>query len=389
MKSITPLPPFCLCVLVLLAVLATAQEKSTQDKAAQTPPAQPPTPLVSPEVHVDGTVTFRFRDPNAAKVEVWGDWGQTAPAPMRKDDEGVWSATTPALAPDYYSYGFTADGVDVSDPSNHQLIPNLLFSLNILHVPGPLSLPWEVNDVPHGVIHHHFYRSAVAQDDRDYYVYTPPNYDSAAKKSYPVLYLLHGYSADARSWTAGGYANVILDNLIAQGKAKPMIVVMPLGYGPMTVVGAWNNKELRYANFQKFSETLLAEVMPRVEREYRTIKDRNARAIAGFSMGASESLLTGLNHLDKFSWIGSFSGVRGMPEEFQKDFPFLDAGANEQLHLLWISCGTEDYRLALSRNLREWLKTKGVKITEIETPGSHTMRVGRRNLAEFAQLLFR
>jgi hypothetical protein len=223
-KSITHLLQSCLSALLLLGVLTTAQ-----DKAAQTAPAQPPAPLVSPEVHADGSVTFRFRDPNAAKVEVWGDWGQTAVAPMRKDDQGVWSVTIPTLTPDYYLYSFTADGVDVSDPSNHELTPNLLFSLNILHVPGSLSLPWEVNDVPHGVIHHHFYRSAVAQDDRDYYVYTPPNYDSAAKKSYPVLYLLHGYSFDARSWSAEGHANVILDNLIAQGKAKPMLVVMPLG----------------------------------------------------------------------------------------------------------------------------------------------------------------
>lgn len=384
MKSITHLLQSCLSTLLLLGVLTTAQ-----DKTAQTPPAQPPAPLVSPEVHADGTVTFRFRDPNAAKVEVWGDWGQTAATAMRKDDQGVWSVSTPALAPDYYGYGFTADGVDVSDPSNRELTPNLLFSLNVLHVPGPLSLPWEVNDVPHGVIHHHFYRSAVAQGDRDYYVYTPPNYDSAAKKSYPVLYLLHGYSFDARSWSAAGRANVILDNLIAQGKARPMIVVMPLGYGPMKFLGAWDNKELRDANFQKFSETLLTEVMPRVEREYRTIKDRNARAIAGFSLGGSESLLTGLNHLDKFSWIDSFSGVRGIPEEFQKDFPSLNAKANEQLHLLWVSCGTEDYRLAMNRNLREWLKAKGVKVTEIETPGNHTMLVGRRNLVEFAPLLFR
>jgi enterochelin esterase family protein len=373
----------CLSALLLLGVLTTAQ-----DKAAQTAPAQPPAPLVSPEVHADGSVTFRFRDPNAAKVEVWGDWGQTAVAPMRKDDQGVWSVTIPTLTPDYYLYSFTADGVDVSDPSNHELTPNLLFSLNILHVPGSLSLPWEVNDVPHGVIHHHFYRSAVAQDDRDYYVYTPPNYDSAAKKSYPVLYLLHGYSFDARSWSAEGHANVILDNLIAQGKAKPMLVVMPLGYGPMKFLGAWNNSELRDANFQKFSETLLTEVMPRVEDEYRITKDRNARAIAGFSMGGSESLLTGLNNLAQFSWIGSFS-MGGIPEDFQKDFPSLDAKANQQPHLLWVSCGTEDNRITINRSLRRWLGTKGVKATEIETPGNHTMMVGRRNLAEFAPLLFR
>jgi len=149
----------------------------------------------------------------------------------------VWIVTTPALAPDYYGYVFMADGVAVGDPSNHDVAPNLLYSANILHVTGPLSLPWEVNGVPHGVIHHHFYNSAVGRDDRDYYVYTPPNYDPDAKKSYPVLYLLHGYGLDARCWTAVGYANVILDNLIARGKAKPMIVVMPLGYGTMELLG--------------------------------------------------------------------------------------------------------------------------------------------------------
>jgi enterochelin esterase-like enzyme len=373
---------------------AAGQNKPTQDKAAQTPPAQPPAPLVSPEVHADGSVTFRLRAPNAAEVKVGREWDQTAYAPMQKDDQGVWSVTTPALAPDYYGYVFVADGVTLSDPSNRNVVPNLLYSASILHVPGPLSLPWEVNDVPHGVIHHHFYKSAVAQDDRDYYVYTPPDYGPAAKKSYPVLYLLHGYGLDARGWTAVGFANVILDNLIAQSKAKPMIVVMPLGYGTMELLGLGasyrfsDHTELRDANYKKFSDALLTEVMPRVEGEYRTIKDRNARAIAGFSMGGSESLLTGLNNLDKFSWIGSFS-MGGIPEDFQKDFSSLDAKANQQLHLLWIACGTEDNVMKVNRSLRKWFGTKGVKVTEIETPGNHTLMVFRRNLAEFAPLLFR
>jgi enterochelin esterase family protein len=255
-----------------------------------------------------------------------------------------------------------------------------------------LSLPWEWNNVPHGEIHHHFYKSAVAADDRDYYVYTPPDYEPATKKTYPVLYLLHGFSDDASGWTAVGLANVILDNLIAQGKAKPMIVVMPLGYGTMELVrrgwSAWSHTDLRDRNFQNFREALLTEVMPRVESEYRITKDRNARAIAGLSMGGSESLLTGLNNLDKFSWIGAFSSG-GIPEDFSKDFPSLDARANEQLHLLWIACGTEDHVIKVNRNLREWLKAKGVKATEIETPGMHTWMVWRRNLAEFAGLLFR
>jgi enterochelin esterase-like enzyme len=394
MKWITPLPQCCLSALLLLAVPATAQDKSTQDKAAKTPPAQPPAPLVSPEVHADGSVTFRFRDANAAEVKIWREWEPNTLAPMQKDDQGVWSLTTPSLTPDYYIYAFIADGVDLGDPSNHDMMPSLFYSANILHVPGPLSLPWEVNDVPHGVIHHHFYKSSVAQDTREYYVYTPPNYDPSAKKSYPVLYLLHGYGGDARDWTADGYANVLLDNLIAQGKAKPMIVVMPLGYGTMELLGLGasyqfsDHTDLRDTNYKKFSEALITEVMPRVEGEYRTIKDRNARAISGVSMGGSESLLTGLNNLDKFSWIGSFS-MGGIPKDFQKDFPSLDAKASQQLHLLWIACGTEDNVITVNRSLRKWFGAKGVKVTEIETPGLHTWLVWRRNLAEFAPLLFR
>jgi len=391
MKSITLSSQFCLSVLLLLAVLATAQDKPTQNKAAQTPPAQPPAPLVSPEVHADDSVTFRFRDPNAVEVKLWLE---ATLLPMQKGDQGVWSVTTSPLTPDYYNYFFFADGVGLVDPANPNVLSDLLYVLNIVHVPGPLLLPWEVNDVPHGVLHHHFYKSAVAQDDRDYYVYTPPNYDPTAKQSYPVLYLLHGYGDDARGWTAVGRANVILDNLIAQGKAKPMIVVMPLCYGTMEAVGRgfnpWdsNHTALRDTNFEKFSDALLAEVMPRVEGEYKIAKDRNKRAIAGLSMGGSESLLTGLNHLDKFSWIGGFS-TAGISKDLQKDFPSLDTKANKQLHLLWMACGAQDNMITVNRNLREWFKTKGVKVTEIETAGRHSWMVWRRNLAEFAPLLFR
>ena len=311
---------------------------------------------------------------------------------MQKDEHGVWTVTTTTLAPDYYGYSFVADGVRLIDPENPLLTPNLLATENAVHVPGPLSLPWELNDVRHGEIHHHFYKSTIAGDDRDYYVYTPPDYDPAAKKTYPVLFLLHGFSDDASGWTAVGRANVILDNLIAQGKAKSMIVVMPLGYGTMDLVrqgwDAWSQPELRDRNFGKFSEALLTEIMPRVESEYRITKDRDARAIAGLSMGGSESLLTGLNNLDKFSWIGAFSSG-GIPEDFEKNFPGLDTKANQRVHLLWIACGTGDHLITMNRSLREWLKTKGVRVVEIETPGMHTWMVWRRNLAEFAPLLFR
>ncbi len=360
--------------------------------AQQGKPAPPPAthlPRVAPAVHPDGSVTFRFRAANAQDVKL--DLEGAAPQAMLKDDQGVWSVTTTSLAPDYYGYTFIADGVSLPDPSNPSVKPNLLSMESEVHVPGAALLPWELNDVPHGEVDHHFYKSAVANDERDYYVYTPPDYQSSHKKKYPVLYLLHGYSDDASGWTAVGRANVILDNLIAQGKAKPMIIVMPLGYGTMEMIQqswhAWDQAALRDANFRKFTEALLREVMPQVEKEYRIAEDRNARAIAGLSMGGSESLLTGLNHLDKFSWIGAFSSG-GIPEDFAKDFPALDAQANQQLHRLWIACGTEDHLITINRNLREWLKTKGVNHTDIETPGMHTWMVWRRNLAEFAQLLF-
>jgi len=379
-----------LALLVLCSLaffdLATAQ----QTKPAQAQPPQMPPWLVTPEVHPDNSVTFRFRAPNAQEVKLAREG--TDPVAMQKDDQGVWSVTTAPLPPDYYGYSINVDGVRNLDPYNHVLVPNLISPGNAVHVSGAASLPWELNDVPHGEIHHHFYKSAVAEDQRDFYVYTPPGYDPSAKATYPVLYLLHGFSDDASGWTAVGHANVIFDNLIAQGKVKPMIVVMPLGYGTMEMIhlgwGAWSHTEVRDRNFTRFREALLTEVMPKAESEYRITKDRNSRAIAGLSMGGSESLLTGLNNLDKFAWIGAFSSG-GIPDEFEKDFPGLDAKASQQIRLLWIACGTEDRLITVNRNLREWLKSKGVQHTDIETPGMHTWMVWRRNLTDFAGLLFK
>jgi len=376
--------------LVVLVLIFPAFISAQQAKPAQQPPQQRPPWLDTPEVHSDNSVTFRFLAPNAQEVKLAREG--TEPVAMQKDDKGVWTANTAPLPPDYYGYSMIVDGVRSIDPFNHLLKPNLLNTENMVHVPGPASLPWETNDVPRGEIHHHFYNSGVTGDQRDFYVYTPPGYNPNPKTTYPVLYLLHGYSDDAAGWSAVGRANVILDNLIAQGKAKPMIVVMPLGYGTMEMItlgwGVWNRTDIRDKNFSKFREALLTEVMPKVESEYRVTADRNARAIAGLSMGGSESLLTGLNNLDKFAWVGAFSSG-GIPDEFEKDFPGLDAKADQQLRLLWIACGTEDRLITVNRNLREWLKTKGIHHTDVETPGMHTWMVWRRNLAEFAPLLFR
>jgi enterochelin esterase family protein len=375
----------------IFCLIALSRPVNAQDaKPARSQSPQRAQWLVTPEVHSDNSVTFHFLAPNAKEVKLEREGAD--PVAMQKDDQGVWSVTTAPLAPDYYGYSILVDGVRMMDPYNHLLVPNLLTPANAVHVPGPSSLPWELSDGPRGEVHHHFYKSTVCDDERDFYVYTPPGYDGSAKKTYPVLYLLHGFSDEANGWTAVGHANVIFDNLIAQGKAKPMIVVMPLGYGTMEMIrlgwGAWSHTEVRDKNFAKFREALLTEVMPKVENEYHITKDRNSRAIAGLSMGGSESLLTGLNNLDKFAWIGAFSSG-GIPEEFEKDFPKLDAKANQQIRLLWIACGTEDHLITVNRKLREWLKSKGIQHTGIETPGMHTWMVWRRNLAEFAGLLFR
>jgi enterochelin esterase-like enzyme len=353
--------------------------------------AQPPARVVSPEVQSDGHVTFRFRSPNAAKVELSLE-GQRDPTPMQKDDQGIWSVTIAPLEPDFYGYAFVQDGVGLVDPSNSLMKPNLLTNDSEVHVPGP-SLPWEIADVPHGEVHHHFFTSRIAGESRDFYIYTPPRYDPRAKTDYPVLYLLHGFSDDASGWTAVGRANVILDNLIAEGKAKPMIVVMPLGYGDMDVIrrgwGSWSDKDLAWRNLSKFTGILLGEVLPQVESSYRVKKDRESRAITGLSMGGAESLLTGLNHLDQFAWVGAFSSGGIDLRDFNSEFPTVDAATNKKLKLLWIACGTDDSLIKINRQFKSWLKGKGVQFTDIETPGMHTWMVWRRNLAALTPLLFR
>ena len=369
--------------LLLFLLAATSAPSLTQSSQALQP-------VQSPEVHSDNRVTFRFRAPNAKGVSLAREGAD--PLPMQKDEQGVWSVTTDPMEPDFYGYSFVADGVALIDPSNPLMKPNLLNPQSVVHVPGPASLPWEVSNTPHGNIHRHFYRSTVVGDDRDFYVYTPPGYDPEARQLYPVFYLLHGFSDDASGWTAVGRAHVILDNLIVQRKAKPMLVVMPLGYGAPEIVSrglsSFRDANLRQRNFEKFRDALLTEVIPQVEKAYRVAKDRNARAIAGLSMGGAESLYVGLNGLHRFAWIGAFSSG-GLRDDFSAEFPTLHRKANLGLRLLWIACGTDDRLIDINRKFRDWLKSKGIRHTDIETPGAHTWMVWRRNLADFAPLLFR
>jgi enterochelin esterase family protein len=348
-------------------------------------------PIVSPEVYRDRTVVFRFNAPEAKNVLVFCEAFPRA-QPMQKDTQGVWSFTTTPLAPDIYIYSFVVDGQRVLDPANPVIKYNLFSTENQLHVPGPKSLPWEINDVPHGAIHIHHYRSTVVDEERDLWVYTPPGYDATSAQKLPVLYLLHGFSDAEDTWITVGRANVILDNLLAQGAAKPMLIVMPRGYGNRDVLsGGWatirTSQQALQSSNARFGESLLNEIIPYVEKSYPVSSDRNARAIAGLSTGGTQSLVIGLNSPDRFAWIASFS-MGGMPEDFDRRFLGLSEKLNRDLRLLWIGCGSEDGVISSNRSFSAWLKSRGVLHTWEETPGRHSFIVWRRYLDHVLPLLF-
>jgi enterochelin esterase-like enzyme len=358
-------------------------------------------PVKSPEIGADGRVTFRLRAPNAKEVMV--ALGATR-LPMQKDEQGVWSATSDVLAPNYYTYSLVIDGTAVNDPGNRQVETSFGSFRSMFVVSGPE--PWlPAPDVPRGAITRHTFRSAVANDERDFFVYTPPGYEPRRSRPYPTLYLLHGLGDDAERWMNGGAANVILDNLIAQRKAVPMVVVTTLGYG----VNNGPAGAMAAQSLTGYTIILLNEVMPVVERTYAVGKSRDQRGIAGLSMGGAEALFTALNHLDKFAWIGSFSGAfvmwRGATDDgarsgrgaapaidaavFDKTFPALDVKANSSIRLLWITCGTADGLIGVNRQFKDWLRSKNIRFTEEEAADvGHVWPYWRRNFAEFAQKAF-
>jgi enterochelin esterase-like enzyme len=386
-------------------------------------------PVRSPEVAADGRVTFRLRAPNAKEVAV-NVAGNNLP--MQKDEQGVWSVTSSVLAPSYYTYSLAVDGTTINDPNNRQVQTSFTGFQSMFIVPGPE--PWfPAPNVARGTLARHRFHSAIANDDRDFFVYTPAGYDARRAKAYPVLYLLHGLGDDAERWMNGGAANVSLDNLIAQGKAVPMVVVTTLGYG--TSAGPSGPSGDIVTGYAKI---LLTEVMPQVQKSYHVSSNRLDRAIAGLSMGGAEALYTGLNNLDRFAWLGSFSGAfvmwprgtapgtpaaaappppaaapaagapaaagdagrggrggrgGGAPLDdsvFEKNFPGLDAKANSRIKYMLIACGTADGLVGVNRQFKTWLKAKGVQFTEEEAPDmGHVWPLWRQNLADFVQKAFK
>ena len=345
---------------------------------------------VSPEVHPDHTVTFRLFAPKASEVVLMGSPGILEaiqePKPLQRDDKGVWSLTVGPLAPGFYTYGYAIDGgLRMPDPSNPDLELRRWGATSMFIAPGTEKAVFEERPVPHGTVHVNFYDSANLKTPRMFYVYTPPGYETGTQK-YPVLYLLHGNGQIEASWTWTGKANVIMDNLIADGKAKPMIVVMPYGHIPREIKSAPNSAAAA-TDPLAIEKELLTGVRPLVESKYRALTDRGHRAIAGLSMGAGQSMSIGLHNLDLFSYIGAFSGG-GNRAEWEKMDPSV---LNQELKVLWLGCGREDKTVSFSsiQSFSDMLTEKKVKHVFNPSGGGHSWPNWQVYLSKYATLLFR
>ncbi|HEX6225510.1 MAG TPA: alpha/beta hydrolase-fold protein [Chryseolinea sp.] len=352
--------------------------------------AQPPSgPVVhSPQVNPDNTVVFRYRAPQAKEVKLQGQFGK-GPVAMEKDSLGIWSVTVGPIKPDMYPYNFVVDGISVADPRNTAIFPNEGFQSSLVEITGSSPLVHSIQNVPHGTLSYRYYSSAEL-GIRPVVIYTPPDYDSNTRKKYPVLYLLHGTTDTEETWSKVGRANIILDNLIAQGKANPMIIVMP--YGRAYPVISKSSGSLRnWENLQEFKKDFLTNLVPYIEKNYRVLKDKDQRAIAGFSGGGGETLYLGLNNPEMFSWICAFAPGM-LKEEFDRnnEVAFANPGAvNQRLKLFWIGVGKEDGLYPVIADYIKVLNEKGIKHETLISDGGHTWMNCKLYLTTISQRLFK
>ena len=349
-------------------------------------PSTPESPLVSGA----GAVTFNLRAPEAKEVLLSGQFLKE-PVPMVKGRGGLWTLTVTPEKRDIYPYNFIVDGVSVSDPLNREIFPNETFKASLVEIPGPRwpkaePALYEVRDVPHGKMTHCTYRSSVLGAWRPLVVYTPAGYETSGR-SYPVFYLVSGTTDTEETWFKVGRLNTILDNLIADGKAEPMIVVMPYGNMGSTPMPASMAATRMYA---RFAEELTGCIMPYVEGNFRTVNDRDHRAIAGFSRGGGQSLFTALSHPDLFAWLASYSAYL-TPEMMDTCFPQYAADPsllNDGFRLLWYGVGSDDFLYPQVVENRNYLDAKGIRHEDLTTGGGHTWMNARTYLAETLQKFF-
>lgn len=352
--------------------------------------------LRSPEVNPDRTVTLRFRAPQATQVDVVGEIMQGAgPRPMTKGEDGVWTATVGPLPPEIWSYNFRIQGVDVTDPSNPSIKPTPPGQAmsSFVEVPGDAPAFYDSRPVPHGDVRMMLYESKAMGVTRWVWVYTPPGYDKSTTR-YPVLYLLHGNGEAQNGWVMNGRANIILDNLIADRKAVPMLVVMPQGHALQGAgVGPLERIPGETSMFSdRFPRDLLEEVIPLIDRSYRTSTRAEHRAIAGLSMGGGQALTIGLANTDRFGYVLGFSAAIG--GQFASSEATLaharasSALINSRVKLLWISVGRQDFLYQANKRFSDELTAAGVNVTYRETEGAHVWSIWRKNLNETLPMLF-
>jgi enterochelin esterase family protein len=382
-------------------------------------PAARPAPLRSPEIHPDRTVTFRLLAPKASEVTLNGSWDGGTNLKMTKDEAGIWSTTIGPLAPQLWGYWFLIDGVKALDPNNAETQRDGARHDSLLMISGPASEWWDFKDVPHGTVQAVWYPSPTLKlANRRMMVYTPPGYETSGQK-YPVLYLLHGGGGDEDAWLTMGRANIILDNLIAAGKAKPMIVVMPngnatqtvsqgFGFGPtpapqsvqapapppvqaeQTAGGRAGAPGGRGGTPQpypgSYPESLVKDVMPFVEKRFRVLAAKDDRAIAGLSMGGGHTLAATNNNPGTFAYIGVFSsGPQVIDEAFRKQLAAVKAGG---VKFYWLGAGSTDMARDRTVALSELVKQDGFDTTYREIPGRHYWFLWRDFLVHYAQIAF-
>ncbi len=391
--------------IVLAASLSPLHGAQTDPPAADEP--KPASSNVSgadyPKIHSDLRVTARLKAPDAQKVRLHIDKDY----PMERDDKGVWSVTTTPQVPGFHYYWFVLDGATVCDPASETFY-GVSRQYSGIEIPEKGVDFYDVKDVPHGEVRERPYFSKTTGAWRRIFVYTPPDYDSNRDARYPVLYLQHGGGEDERGWVVQGRVQNIMDNLIAEKKAKPMLIVMERGYarkpgepstrpGPPSTAPGAPVPDIRRM-FSTFEEVFINDLIPAIDATYRTKPDRENRAMAGLSMGGMQTFNITLNHLDKFSYIGGFSGAGGGFGGGSFDAKTAHNGAladseafNKKVHLVWLGIGTAEQKRMHDgvKNYRDALEKAGIKTIYYESPGTaHEWQTWRRSLKEFAPLLF-
>lgn len=366
-------------------------------------------PVVSPEIHGNNTVTFRFKAPKAVRVQLTGDFlpvqkNAKFEAPgivdLKEGQEGVWEYTTPEpLKPELYSYSFIVDGLRVNDPANVYLIRDVSTLTNVFIIGGDRADFYKVNPVPHGTVSRVWYDSPALGLERRMTVYTPAGYETGGKR-YPVLYLLHGMGGDEEAWISLGRTAQILDNLIAQGKAKPMIVVMPNGNASQEAAPGESSRGMVPPTMQLPKtmegsyEQAFPEIVKFIDKNYRTVKSKSGRAIAGLSMGGFHSLHISKQYPDMFNYVGLFSAAI-MPNKeasspiYENMEGKLKVQFDKNPALYWIAIGKTDFLYKANEEYRKLLDKKGYKYTYYESDEGHIWKNWRIYLTEFVPMLFR